>query len=94
MMSGKEIIITLVRQNFVPVVPKSLLSYRIGLYTEIFGDAGGTQLRHHKLTFNDFQSGYGLGLTFLILPYNLVRFEYALNELGRGEFIFDLGLSF
>ena len=80
--------------DFIPILPKSLLSYRIALYTQIFGDAGAAKLRHHKLNFNDFQSGYGLGLTLLLLPYNAARFEFALNELGRSEFIFDLGLSF
>jgi outer membrane protein assembly factor BamA len=87
----KDINITL---DFIPVLPKSLLTYRIALYSEIFGDAGVAKLRHQKLNINDFQSGYGLGLTLLILPYNLVRFEFALNEYRQGEFIFDLGLSF
>ncbi|MFZ0452303.1 MAG: BamA/TamA family outer membrane protein [Ignavibacteriaceae bacterium] len=80
--------------DFIPLLPKSLLTYRIALYSELFGDAGVAKLRHQKLNINDFQSGYGLGLTFLILPYNLVRFEFALNEYNKGEFIFDLGLSF
>ncbi len=80
--------------DFVPLLPNSLLSYRIALYSQIFGDAGVTKLRHQKLDLNDFQSGYGLGLTLLILPYNIVRFEFAMDELGRNEFIFDLGLSF
>ena len=80
--------------DFIPVLPKSLLTYRIALYSELFGDAGVAKLRHQKLNINDFQSGYGLGLALLILPYNLVRFEFALNEYMQGEFIFDLGLSF
>ncbi len=80
--------------DFVPLLPKSLLTYRIALYSELFGDAGAAKLRHQKLNISDFQSGYGLGLTLLILPYNIVRFEFALNEFGQNEFIFDLGLSF
>jgi outer membrane protein assembly factor BamA len=80
--------------DFIPVLPKSLLTYRIALYSELFGDAGVAKLRHQKLHISDFHSGYGLGLTLLILPYNLVRFEFALNEYRQGEFIFDLGLSF
>ena len=80
--------------DFVPLLRKSLLTYRIALYSEIFGDAGAAKLRHQKLNISDFQSGYGIGLTLLILPYNLVRFEFALDEYRRGEFIFDLGLSF
>jgi outer membrane protein assembly factor BamA len=83
-----------VNLDFVPLLPKSLLSYRVALYSQLFGDAGEAKLRHQKLNINDFQSGYGLGLTLLILPYNVVRFEFALDELGRREFIFDLGLSF
>jgi outer membrane protein assembly factor BamA len=83
-----------VKLDFVPLLPEALLSYRIALYSQLFGDAGVAKLRHQKLNLNDFQSGYGLGLTLLILPYNLLRFEFALDELGRKEFIFDLGLSF
>jgi outer membrane protein assembly factor BamA len=83
-----------VNLDFVPLLPKSLLSYRIALYSQLFGDAGAAKLRHQKLNINDFQSGYGLGLTLLILPYNVARFEFALDELGQHEFIFDLGLSF
>ena len=80
--------------DFVPILPKSLLTYRVALYSELFGDAGVAKLRHQKLNISDFQSGYGIGLTLLILPYNIVRFEFALDEYRRGEFIFDLGLSF
>ncbi len=80
--------------DFVPLLPKSLLTYRIALYSQLFGDAGVAKLRHQKLNISDFQSGYGLGLTLLILPYNTLRFEFALNEYRQSEFIFDLGLSF
>jgi outer membrane protein assembly factor BamA len=83
-----------VNLDFIPLLPKSLLSYRVALYSQLFGDAGAAKLRHRKLEFNDFQSGYGLGLTLLILPYNILRFEFALDEYHHGEFIFDLGLSF
>ena len=84
-----------VNLDFVPLLPKSHYCLtELHLYSQIFGDAGVTKLRHQKLDLNDFQSGYGLGLTLLILPYNIVRFEFALDELGRNEFIFDLGLSF
>jgi outer membrane protein assembly factor BamA len=83
-----------VNLDFVPLLPKSLLSYRIALYSQLFGDAGVAKLRHQKLQLNDFQSGYGLGITLLILPYNILRFEFALDEYRNSEFIFDLGLSF
>jgi len=80
--------------DFVPIVPKELLSYRIALYLELFGDAGATKFLGDPLSFNDFRSGYGVGLNLLILPYNILRFELAFDEYMKSEFILGLGISF
>jgi hypothetical protein len=60
----------------------------------LFVETGAVQQRTKKLGLNNFNSGYGGGLTLLILPYNLLRFEYGLDEFNNGEFIIDLGVSF
>lgn len=83
-----------VKLNFIPFLPEELLSYRIGLYAQIFGDAGATQLKNQKIGLSDFDSGYGAGLTFLFLPYNILRVEFALDEFGNTSWIVNLGISF
>lgn len=80
--------------NFIPIIPKQLLKYRLALYTQLFGDAGTALYKNTSLSFNRFQSGYGIGLTFLVLPYNLLRIEYAFDNFGKTEWIFDLGVAF
>jgi len=83
-----------VNLDFIPLLPKSLLSYRIAFYAEIFGDAGAAKFKGESLSINDFRSGYGGGITFLILPYNVVRFEIGLDEYQNTEFIFNVAVSF
>lgn len=77
-----------------PMIPSSLTTYRIEIFTNIFGDTGAVQLKNTKLGLRDFYSGYGAGLTFLLLPYNIFRLEYALNELRQGEMLLGFGFSF
>jgi outer membrane protein assembly factor BamA len=77
-----------------PLIPQSLTSARIGIYINSFFDTGTTFNNGNKLLINKFYSGYGFGLTFLVLPYNAFRIEYAFNEFGKGEFIFATGFSF
>jgi outer membrane protein assembly factor BamA len=80
--------------DFVPIVPKQFLSYRIALYTEIFADAGAVKQRDRSLGIRDFDSGYGFGFTCLILPYNILRIELAFNDKFNSEIVLDLGISF
>ncbi|GIV45793.1 MAG: hypothetical protein KatS3mg036_0611 [Ignavibacterium sp.] len=80
--------------EFIPIIPKQLLKYRVALYTQLFGDAGTALYKNKSLSLNRFQSGYGIGLTFLVLPYNLLRIEYAFDNFGKTEWIFDLGVAF
>ena len=77
---------------FVPVPEFSVLRY--GLYAGIFADGGKVWYRTQSFPGQHWLYGYGAGLHFL-LPYSLVvRTEYALNNLGKGEFYFDIGSSF
>ena len=83
-----------VNLNFIPLLPKSLFSYRIAIYAELFADAGLTKLKGETTALKNVDSGYGAGLTFLILPYSVFRIEYALNDLGRSQWILGIGTSF
>ncbi len=75
-------------------LPPEFSFWRIGVSFAFFADAGATWYRGDKLTFNSFASGYGGGFHFQ-LPYSLaVRTEFALNEYGKGQFIFDVRTSF
>ncbi len=80
--------------DFVPVIPKSLLTYRFAVYAELFSDTGTVTDWGQPLSIKNFYSGYGAGLIFLVLPYNSLRLEYAFNDLGQPQFIFGLGISF
>jgi outer membrane protein assembly factor BamA len=80
--------------DFIPLLPRELLSYRVALYTEVFGDAGTTKFKGQSISINDIRSGYGGGFTLLILPYNVVRFEVGLDEYRNAEFILNVSASF
>ncbi len=80
--------------SFIPVIPDKLLSYRIGFYTQIFAETGTAKYKEDPLAINKFNSGYGLGLTFLILPYQVFRVEIAFDEQFNSQIILDLGISF
>ncbi len=80
--------------EFLPVIPREFLSYRIALYIELFCDTGTTLFRGQNFSVDELHTGYGTGLTFLILPYNILRIEYAFNEYKKAEWILALGISF
>lgn len=78
--------------SFVPV--KQFRNWRFGVYGALFADAGNVWYKHQSPKLSASPSGYGVGVHFL-LPYGFVfRLEYALNELGRGQFIYDVTASF
>jgi len=80
--------------TFIPIIPDALLSYRVGFYTQIFAETGLAKLRDESFVINKFNSGYGFGITLLILPYQVFRVEVAFNEHMKSELIIDLGISF
>ena len=51
-------------------------------------------MKGSKLSLNDFNSGFGTGLTLLILPYSIFRIEVGFDGDFNSEWIFDLGVSF
>lgn len=80
------------KASFIPIPEFSVLRY--GLYAGIFADGGKVWYRNQSFPGKDWRSGYGAGLHFL-LPYSLVvRTEYALNNIGKGELFVDLEASF
>ncbi|HRP93501.1 MAG TPA: BamA/TamA family outer membrane protein [Ignavibacteriaceae bacterium] len=80
--------------TFLPIIPDALLSYRVGFYTQIFAETGLAKLRDEPFAINKFNSGYGFGITLLLLPYQVLRVEAAFNEQMKSELIIDLGISF
>ncbi len=75
-------------------LPPEFSVWRYGLYIGIFADAGKTWYRYQPFSDVKWYAGYGIGLQFL-LPYSLViRTEYAINDLRKGEFVLDFGASF
>jgi outer membrane protein assembly factor BamA len=77
-----------------PGIPPEFSVWRYGLYAGVFADAGTTWYRTEPFSTVPWYTGYGAGLHFL-LPYSFVlRTEYALNQHGRGEFIFGFHASF
>lgn len=78
----------------IPLIPQQLTSARIGIYLSAFADAGQVFNNYQRFRFSDFYPGYGFGLTILVLPYNALRFEYALNKYGIGEILIGTGFSF
>ncbi|QQS37449.1 MAG: BamA/TamA family outer membrane protein [Ignavibacteriales bacterium] len=80
--------------DFIPVIPKQLLTYRIALFLGLFADTGTTRLHGEALSLKKLNSGYGTGLTLLVLPYNILRIEHAFDEYGNNQWVLDLGISF
>lgn len=85
---------TRINLYFVPVLPRSLLSYRVALIAELFADTGTTRNTGEAISIKDFDSGYGTGLSVLFLPYAIFRLEMAISDRGNTEWIVDLGVSF
>lgn len=77
-----------------PLIPKQLQQAKTGLYLTLFADAGFVQNDGIPTTWKSVYSGYGFGIAIPALPFNLGRIEFALNEMGKGEVIIDLGVSF
>ncbi len=77
-----------------PLLPKRLTSARIAIYLSMFGDTGLTYNNGEKISLNNFDSGWGFGLTIMALPYNALRVEYAFDEFKNGELLIGTGFSF
>jgi outer membrane protein assembly factor BamA len=85
---------TRINLYWIPLLPNSLLSYRVAVIAGLFGDTGTTRNNGDPLAIKNFNTGYGTGISFLLLPYFICRLEFAINDNGQTEWIFDLGASF
>jgi outer membrane protein assembly factor BamA len=85
---------TRINLYWMPLLPNSLLSYRVAVIAGLFGDTGTTRNNGDPLAIKSFNTGYGTGISFLLLPYFICRLEFAINDNGQTEWIFDLGASF
>jgi outer membrane protein assembly factor BamA len=75
-------------------LPDEFTVWQFGISLALFADAGTTWFRHEHISIADMLSGYGGGIRFL-LPYGVVaRTEYAINNHGKGQFIFDFRTPF
>jgi outer membrane protein assembly factor BamA len=79
---------------FIPLLPRSLLSYRVAIIAAIFGDTGTTRNAGEPVTIKNFDTGCGAGISLLLLPYAIFRLELGFNEQGDTEWILDIGASF
>ena len=77
-----------------PFLPNRLTSARIAIFVNLFFDTGLAYNNGQKWGFNNFQKGWGVGITILALPFNAFRIEYAFDEIRNGEIIFGSGFSF
>lgn len=77
-----------------PLIPKNLTSADFSVYISTFIDAGSVFEKHKFIPVSGYYYGYGLGITILAMPYNAIRFEFAMNQNGKGEFLIGSGFSF
>jgi outer membrane protein assembly factor BamA len=94
---SSEFFIPLLRElylnlDFIPIIPERLLNYRIEIYAHTFFDYG--LVFREQIKNKSELSGFGIGLSFLILPFNVIRFEIGYNKFSKPEFIIDLGKFF
>ncbi len=78
-----------------PLIPASLTSARIGLDLSAFVDVANVYDDIDSLSLKgDNMFGYGVSINLLILPFDALRFEFAFDDNGKMEFIFESGFSF
>lgn len=80
--------------TFIPIIPDQLLSYRLGFFLQVFAETGLAKNKSEPFMINNLVSGYGIGISFLFLPYQVFRAEVGIDEYQNVEFIIGLGISF
>lgn len=80
--------------TFLPIIPDQLLSYRVAFYTQLFAETGLAKYHDESFALNKFNTGFGIGFTLLVLPYQIFRLEFAFDEKLKSEFILNFGISF
>jgi len=70
-----------------------LQDLKFGIYGSLFIDTGAAWFKDSGLKKQDFLSGAGVGIHF-ILPYiHVIRIDYAVNESGKTQVVFDFGVD-
>jgi outer membrane protein assembly factor BamA len=78
----------------IPFVTERLTTYRLKFYAHLFADGGLTHNYDAPIEPSDVYSGFGAGVTLMVLPYNVLRFEVGFDEELNEEYILDVGVSF
>ncbi|HLX13415.1 MAG TPA: BamA/TamA family outer membrane protein, partial [Bacteroidota bacterium] len=78
----------------VPYLPPEFNLWKFGMTLAVFGDAGEAWFRGDPVGWNQALKGYGASLDFLLMFNAVLRLEYGLNEVRKGQFIFEGGLAF
>ena len=77
-----------------PIIPSIYHDLKFGISGGLFMDSGVVWQTKKELGLNNFYSGYGIGLHFHLPYIFLLRLEFAVNDQGDTQFIFDAGVSF
>ncbi len=67
---------------------------KFGISGGIFVDTGLAWQKSSEISLPNLYTGYGVGLHFHLPYIYVLRLDYAWNDQGEGEFIFDMGISF
>ena len=77
-----------------PLIPSLFRNLKFGLSAGFFVDNAFVWRSAADIRLKDFYTGYGAGLHFHLPYIDVFRIEYALNKFGRGQLIFNAGISF
>jgi outer membrane protein assembly factor BamA len=78
----------------IPLIPEELLTYTLSLDIHSFLDNALMFNKNDKLSRKKFINGFGLGFSFLVLPYRSINFELGWNEKFQTQLILDLNFPF
>lgn len=77
-----------------PILARLYRNLKFGISGGFFMDSGIAWQYKRQFSLPNFYSGYGCGL-HIHLPYvQVLRFDYAFNDKGRGELIIDVRVAF
>jgi len=77
------------------IIPESSTQdLKFGLYGALFADAGIVWMHEHQFGVNNFVSGYGTALHFLLPYVEVARLELAFDTQYKAQLIFEVGIIF
>jgi outer membrane protein assembly factor BamA len=77
-----------------PIMPSLYRDLKFGISGGLFMDSGIAWQRNNEFALSNFYSGYGFGLHFHLPYVFILRFDYAINDRGREQFIIDAQVAF